>query len=44
MLSPCTAALDAADRGEIVQPEGTDVDLVEREDELQISAGIGNES
>jgi hypothetical protein len=36
------ANLAAADRGEIVQPERTELDRVERDDELQVAAGIGN--
>jgi hypothetical protein len=35
-------ALDAADRGLVAQPELTDLDRVEREDEVQVSAGLGN--
>jgi MFS transporter, ACDE family, multidrug resistance protein len=41
-LSTVHGALDAADRGEIAQPELNDVDRVEREDDLQVAAGIGN--
>ena len=44
VLSAVHGPLDAADRGEIVQPETDDLDRVEREDELPVSAGIGNES
>jgi MFS transporter, ACDE family, multidrug resistance protein len=44
VLSTVHRALAAADRGEIVQPELTDLDRVEREDELQVAAGIGGES
>ena len=44
VLSTVHRALAAADRGEIVQPERTDLDRVEREDELQVAAGIGGES
>jgi predicted MFS family arabinose efflux permease len=42
VLSTVHRALDAADRGEIAQPELNDLDRVEREDELQIGAGLGN--
>jgi hypothetical protein len=42
VLSTVHAALDAADRGEIAQPELSDLDRVEREDELQVGAGLGN--
>jgi len=35
-------ALDAADRGEVVQPELTDLDRAEREDGVQIATGLGN--
>jgi MFS transporter, ACDE family, multidrug resistance protein len=44
VLSTVHRALAAADRGEIVQPERSELDRVEREDELQVAAGIGNES
>ena len=44
VLSMVHGALDAADRGEIVQPQQNELDRAEREDELQVSAGIGNES
>jgi predicted MFS family arabinose efflux permease len=42
VLSTVHRALDAADRGEIAQPELNDLDRLEREDELQIGAGLGN--
>jgi MFS family permease len=42
VLSTVRANLAAADRGEIVQPERTELDRVERDDELQVAAGIGN--
>jgi predicted MFS family arabinose efflux permease len=42
VLSTVHGALDAADRGEIAQPELSDLDRVEREDELQVGAGLGN--
>jgi MFS transporter, ACDE family, multidrug resistance protein len=44
LLSTVHGALAAADRGETHQPELTDLDEVEREDELQVGAGLGNES
>ncbi len=44
VLSTVHAAIDAADRGEVVQPERNDLDRVEREDELQVGAAIGSES
>jgi hypothetical protein len=34
--------LAAADRGETAQPELDDLDRVEREDEMQVAAGLGN--
>jgi predicted MFS family arabinose efflux permease len=37
-------ALTNADAGAVVQPEPTELDRVEREDELQIGAAIGSES
>lgn len=37
-------ALAAADRGEVVQPELSELDRVEHADDLQVAAGIGNES
>jgi MFS transporter, ACDE family, multidrug resistance protein len=43
VLTTVHRALDAADRGEIAQPERNALDRVEREDALQVSAGIGNE-
>jgi ACDE family multidrug resistance protein len=42
VLSTVHKALDAADRGAVAQPELTDLDRVEREDEMQVSAGLGN--
>lgn len=42
VLSTVHRALDAADRGEITQPEQGDLDRAEREDELQVSTGLGN--
>jgi MFS family permease len=44
LLSTVHGALAAADRGEIVQPELDELDQVEREDEMQVAAGIGNET
>jgi ACDE family multidrug resistance protein len=41
-LSTVHGTLDAADRGEIAQPELNDLDRFEREEELQVAAGIGN--
>jgi hypothetical protein len=34
-------ALDAADRGETVQPELNELDRFERDEELQVAAGLG---
>ncbi len=42
VLTTVHKALDAADRGAVAQPELTDLDRVEREDEMQVSAGLGN--
>jgi ACDE family multidrug resistance protein len=42
VLSTVHGALDAADRGEIIQPELNDLDRVEREDGVQVAAGLGN--
>jgi ACDE family multidrug resistance protein len=42
VLSTVRGALDAADRGEVVQPELNELDRVEREDGMQVAAGIGN--
>jgi MFS family permease len=42
VLTTVHKALDAADRGEVAQPELTDLDRAEREDEMQVSAGLGN--
>jgi MFS transporter, ACDE family, multidrug resistance protein len=44
VLSTVHRALDAADRGQIAQPEQDELDVAEREDELQVAAGLGNES
>ena len=43
VLSTVHRALDAADRGEVVQPELDELDRIEREDALQIGAVLGNE-
>jgi ACDE family multidrug resistance protein len=42
VLSTVHHALDAADRGEIAQPELNDLDRFEHEEELQVGAGLGN--
>jgi ACDE family multidrug resistance protein len=42
VLSTVRASLAAADRGEIIQPELTELDRVERQDELEVAAGFGN--
>jgi MFS transporter, ACDE family, multidrug resistance protein len=44
VLSTVHRALAAADRGEMHQPERDVLDEVEREDELQVGAVIGNET
>jgi predicted MFS family arabinose efflux permease len=44
ILATVHRALAAADRGEITQPERDELDRVERLDELQVAAGVGNES
>jgi MFS transporter, ACDE family, multidrug resistance protein len=44
LLSTVHKALAAADRGQVSQPEPDELDRVEREDGLQVAAGIGNES
>ncbi len=44
VLSSVHGAIDAADRGEVVQPERNDLDRLEREDELQVGAAAGSES
>ncbi len=44
VLSTVHRALAAADRGEIAQPEPDELDVAEREDELQVGAAIGSES
>jgi ACDE family multidrug resistance protein len=42
VLSTVHRALDAADRGEVAQPELDELDRFEREEELQVGAGLGN--
>jgi MFS family permease len=44
VLSTVHRALAAADRGEVVQPEPDDLDVVERKQELPVGAAIGSES
>src|SRR4051794_28881803 len=44
VLATVHRALAAADRGEVVQPELTDLDRAERGDALPVGAGLGNES
>jgi hypothetical protein len=44
VLSTVHRALAAADRGAVHQPELTALDEAEREDELSVGAGIGNET
>jgi predicted MFS family arabinose efflux permease len=42
VLTSVHRALSAADRGEVVQPERSDLDRVEREDDVQVAAGLGS--
>ncbi len=42
-LSTVHQALDAADRGEVSQPERNQLDRAEREDATQVAAGLGNQ-
>jgi predicted MFS family arabinose efflux permease len=42
VLSTVHGALDAADRGEITQPELDELDRFEREEAVQVGAGLGN--
>jgi predicted MFS family arabinose efflux permease len=42
VLGTVHRALAAADRGEVEQPEPSDLDRLERADELQVAAGLGN--
>jgi hypothetical protein len=44
VLATVHRALAAADRGEVVTPERTELDEAERVDALQVGAGIGSES
>jgi predicted MFS family arabinose efflux permease len=44
VLSTVHGAITRADRGEVDQPEADELDVAEREDALQVGAGIGNES
>jgi ACDE family multidrug resistance protein len=44
VLATVHRALTAADRGEVAQPELDELAEIERLDELQIGAGLGNES
>ncbi len=44
VLSTVHRALGDADRGQIAQPERDELGEVEREDALQVAAGLGNES
>jgi MFS transporter, ACDE family, multidrug resistance protein len=44
LLASVHRALSDADAGVVAQPEPSELDRVEREDELQIAAGIGSES
>jgi ACDE family multidrug resistance protein len=44
VLSTVHGALDAADRGDVVQPQRSALDRAERQEQLPIGAGIGNES
>jgi MFS transporter, ACDE family, multidrug resistance protein len=41
VLTTVHSALDAADRGEIVQPELNELDRFEHEEQLQVAAGLG---
>jgi ACDE family multidrug resistance protein len=41
-LSTVHGALDKADRGAVAQPELSELDVAEREEELQIGAGLGS--
>lgn len=41
-LSTVHRALDAADRGQVAQPETNELDRAEREEELQVGAGLGS--
>ena len=41
VLATVRPALDAADRGEVVQPELDEVDQVEHDEQLKVAAGLG---
>jgi ACDE family multidrug resistance protein len=41
-LSTVHGALDRADRGAVAQPELSELDVAEREEELQVGAGLGS--
>jgi hypothetical protein len=41
VLATVRRALDAADRGEVVQPELNELDRFEHDEELQVGAGLG---
>jgi len=43
VLSTVHRALDAADRGEVPQPERNRLDRAEREDQTQVAAGLGSQ-
>ena len=43
VLSTVHDALERADRGEVAQPEFDELDVAEREDELGVAAGLGNQ-
>jgi predicted MFS family arabinose efflux permease len=42
VLSTVHRALEAADRGDVAQPELDELDRFEREEELEVGAGLGN--
>jgi hypothetical protein len=42
VLSTVRRGLDAADRGEVAQPEPNELDRFEHEEELQVGAGFGS--
>jgi hypothetical protein len=41
VLATVRAALDAADRGEVDQPELNEVDRFEHDEQLKVAAGLG---
>jgi ACDE family multidrug resistance protein len=43
VLSAVRRALNAADRGEVAQPELSELDRFEHDEEAQVAAGVGNE-